>query len=70
MNYCKYCGKDVPNTVLLCNCQQGFTAYFARLAGHLHFRLNAGYWHDGALTDLIIIPLLMFLILMAFIAWI
>ena len=70
MDYCEYCGNEVPDNVLLCNCQQGLTAYIGRLAGHLHYRANLGFWHEGALTDLIIIPLIMLFILIIFIAMI
>ena len=70
MRYCRYCGEEEPDTVVLCNCQQGFTAYLGRLTGHLYFRSRLGFWHDSALTDLIILPLLMFLLLWLFLAWI
>tara|TARA_Y100000591_G_C21785149_1_gene673362 strand:+ start:211 stop:423 length:213 start_codon:yes stop_codon:yes gene_type:complete len=66
MNYCSSCGKKVPENVLFCDCQQGFTAFIGRVGGHFYFRSNAGFWHESALFDLVLMPLFMLLLVLIF----
>ena len=68
-SYCDYCGEE-DSGAILCNCRQGIYDYFIRLTGHLIYRAKVGSWHEGAFGELILWPLLLFLILMAILAWI
>ena len=71
MRYCEYCGEEVPDNVIGCNCTQGELGdYLGRLAAHSYHRTKMGFWHEAALIDILFWPLLLFLILMAILAWI